>query len=320
VYHAAVKPIEGVIAVPKARIFQYLTIFCVFAAGAAHAQTTRTWVSGEGDDANPCSLANPCKTFAGAISKTTAGGEIDVLTPGAFGVVTISKALTIDGGGGQISSLQQAGTNGVTVTAGAGDVVTLRNLQFQGLAQAGTPGLNGIQLNSAKSLHIERCTIQNFSQHGINVATSAATQVFVDDTVSRGNTENGLNIVAASVEVRVSVSNSHFADNAIGIFSGDFSTTTVRNTAASGNSVSGFAASGAGGSATMTLVDSTSTNNLTNGISAGGGAASAQIRMSNVNIIGNPAGLVIGSNGTIVSFGNNHNTGSGAPSSTLLPQ
>src|SRR5216684_8686022 len=63
----------------------------------ANAQATRTWVSGVGDDANPCSRTAPCKTFAGAISKTAKGGEIDALDPGGFGAVTITKSITIDG-------------------------------------------------------------------------------------------------------------------------------------------------------------------------------------------------------------------------------
>ena len=69
----------------------------------AAAQATRTWVSGTGDDANPCSRTAPCKTFAGAISKTAAGGEISVLDPGGFGAVTITKSISI------VSEGQEAG-------------------------------------------------------------------------------------------------------------------------------------------------------------------------------------------------------------------
>src|SRR5437868_6459400 len=94
-------------------------------AGPAWAQATRTWVSGVGDDANPCSRTAPCKTFGGAISKTAAGGEIDALDPGGFGAVTITKAITIDGGGGQIASTLVTGTNGIVVAAGASDVVRI---------------------------------------------------------------------------------------------------------------------------------------------------------------------------------------------------
>jgi len=56
----------------------------------AHAQAVRTWVSGTGDDANPCSITSPCRTFAGAISKTQAGG-----------VISVFSALTGNGSDGQ---------------------------------------------------------------------------------------------------------------------------------------------------------------------------------------------------------------------------
>ena len=97
----------------------------VLAVVPAAAQATRTWVSGVGNDANPCSRTAPCKTFAGAISKTAAGGEISVLDPGGFGAVTITKSITIDGGGGQVASVLVSGTNGIVVS-GSGVVVTLR--------------------------------------------------------------------------------------------------------------------------------------------------------------------------------------------------
>src|SRR6266404_8225024 len=100
-------------------------------SSVASAQATRTWVSGVGDDAHPCSRTAPCKTFAGAISKTAPSGEIDCLDPGGFGAVTITKAITIDcdsGAGGVLVS----GTNGIVIAAGAGDVIVLRNIQING--------------------------------------------------------------------------------------------------------------------------------------------------------------------------------------------
>src|SRR5258705_3485893 len=90
------------------------------AAAPANAQATRTWVSGVGDDANPCSRTAPCKTFAGAISKTADQGEIDCIDPGGFGAVTITKSITIDGAG-TMGSILAAGTNGIIVNdAGSG--------------------------------------------------------------------------------------------------------------------------------------------------------------------------------------------------------
>src|ERR1700689_779274 len=119
----------------------------LFVAGLAitppEAQATRTWISGVGDDGNPCSRTAPCKTFAGAISKTATGGEIDVLDPGGFGAVTITKPITIDGNPGAIGGLLVSGTNGSTInsnpTPGA---VILRNLDINGI---GT-GINGVQI------------------------------------------------------------------------------------------------------------------------------------------------------------------------------
>src|SRR5712672_2031260 len=104
----------------------------LMASAPAHAQATRTWVSGVGDDVNPCSRTAPCKTFAGAISKTAAGGEINCLDPGGFGAVTIVKAMTISCEMGTAGVLVAAG-NGVNVSAGANDAVYLKGLDFEGL-------------------------------------------------------------------------------------------------------------------------------------------------------------------------------------------
>src|SRR4051794_20127750 len=96
----------------------------VGSASLAHAQATRTWVSGVGDDANPCSRTAPCKTFSGAISKTATGGEISVLDPGGFGGVTITKAITLNGEG-TLASILVAGVNGIIVNAPSNAVVRI---------------------------------------------------------------------------------------------------------------------------------------------------------------------------------------------------
>src|SRR6266481_3712094 len=117
----------------------------------AHAQATRTWVSGVGDDANPCSRTAPCKTFAGAISKTATGGIIVCLDPGGFGTLTITKSIAIDCTetfGGVLA----AGTNGINVN-GAGVVAILRGLSIEGV---GT-GLIGVNVTQAAAVHVEKC-------------------------------------------------------------------------------------------------------------------------------------------------------------------
>src|ERR1700742_1182796 len=106
----------------QSKLLTYVMAIACFGAVAAHAQATRTWVSGVGDDANPCSRTAPCKTFAGAISKTAASGEINVLDPGGFGGVTITKSITIRADHVEAGVLV-SGTNGIIINAGANDRV-----------------------------------------------------------------------------------------------------------------------------------------------------------------------------------------------------
>src|SRR5437762_11544993 len=169
----------------------------------ADAQATRTWVSGVGDDANPCSRTAPCKTFAGAISKTAASGEINCLDPGGFGAVTITKAMTI-ACEGVTAGVLAAGTNGIIVNAGVNDNVTLRGLDINGL---GT-GINGIRFLAGKALIVDNCQIYGFTTHGIDVALAASgSSLTVKDT--RINNLGGVGIRATTTAGVVSVSVDH---------------------------------------------------------------------------------------------------------------
>ena len=170
----------------KARFFVNviaLIVLTLSITSLANAQATRTWVSGVGDDANPCSRTAPCKTFAGAISKTAASGEISVLDPGGFGVVTITKAITINGDG-TLAGILSAGTTGIIVNAGANDVVYIRNVSING---AGT-GLNGIRFLAGKALHVENCNIYGIGNNsagngnGIFANLTGTGLLFVKDT------------------------------------------------------------------------------------------------------------------------------------------
>jgi hypothetical protein len=179
--------------------------------GSVHAQATRTWVSGVGDDANPCSRTAPCKTFAGAISKTAAGGEIDALDPGGFGALTITKAITIDGEG-TFASILVAGTNGINVAAGAADEVILRGLEIQGVGQ----GLYGVTFSSGSRLHIEKCTISRFTNSGIFFEAPAASKLLVTGTTIESNNGNAVDVATGG---QATVEGSVLSNNAgAGIF------------------------------------------------------------------------------------------------------
>jgi hypothetical protein len=165
----------------------------------AFAQATRTWVSGVGDDANPCSRTAPCKTFAGAISKTATGGEINCLDPGGFGGVTITKSIAIICQTGTAGVLV-SGTNAITVNAPAGAEILLYGLDMEGLANTSSAaGLNGVQIFSASIVTVQNCSIRNFSQNGINAAVAGARVMVLDSFIDSNN--GGINIGAAGAAV-----------------------------------------------------------------------------------------------------------------------
>src|SRR5260370_11892630 len=229
------------------------------------AQASRTWVSGVGDDATPCSRTAPCKTFAGAISKTAVGGEIDALDPGGFGALTITKAITLDGGGGQVASVLVAGTNGIVVQAGVNDVVTIRNLRLDGLLGSGNAGLNGIRWTSGKALHIEHCTIFGFSNNGIDIAKGDGGSAFVIDTVTANNGFCGLQSLNTTNTVSTTVERSDFNNIVCGVKSSDFSSMNIKDSEASGNQY-GFIAQSSAGISELNLSNSMAANNRVSGL------------------------------------------------------
>ena len=177
----------------------------------ADAQATRTWVSGVGDDANPCSRTAPCKTFAGAISKTATGGEINVLDPGGFGGVTITKSISI------IAEYVEAGvlvsgTNAIIVNAPAGSKVLLKGLDIEGL---GT-GLDGVKFLGAGQLYIINCSIRNFTNNGVNMAGTIAGEkhAFISDSyiIDNGSVagNGGVNAAAGNI---ISLTNTSLLSN-----------------------------------------------------------------------------------------------------------
>lgn len=306
--------------------FQFIFVLMACLSSQVFAQATRTWVSGVGDDANPCSRTAPCKTFAGAISKTAAGGVIDALDPGGFGAVTITKSITIEADGA-IASVLVSGTNGIIINAANIDVV-LRNIKIAGL---GT-GLKGIRFLQGGSLLVENSSIEGFTQSGISVESSTAMKLTVLDTVIRGNgsasvaTSGGITVEpTATGSVRGILDNVQIiqslgsglrigsqADPSVGPVS-----LTVRNSTASASSDNGFFVVG-GNSASQLMLDDVLSSENGVGVFASGG--NALIRMSASTVHGNTQGIQATVGGQVVSFGDNRirgNISDGAPTSTI---
>jgi hypothetical protein len=297
-------------------------IFMIALATMAQAQATRTWVSGVGDDANPCSRTAPCKTFAGAISKTATGGEIDALDSAGFGAVTITKSITIDGARGFIGGILSAGTTGVIVNATSTSTVVLRNLSING---AGT-GVFGVRALAVGTLSIENCVISGLTNHGIqmNLANGASGNLFVKDTFIRtGNNtvSRGINIepVSGSASVIAVIDNVRMEKMFIGFFGGAGAISTVRNSVIYGMASAAIATQAT--SNAQTNIENCVLNHNAFGVQAGTGAATIT-RVSNSMVINNSGKGFFVTGGTLVSFGNNTVTGNGAddPPTTTEPQ
>jgi len=300
--------------------FAFAMCFSLFSA-PAHAQATRTWVSGVGDDANPCSRTAPCKTFAGAISKTAIGGEIDALDPGGFGALTITKSITIDGGGGQVASVLVAGTNGFVVAAAATDIVTIKNLRIQGLrcttgGCTGSPGLSAIQFNTGAALVVDNVEIYGFANQGINFTPNQAnaSTLSVQDTLISNCGGGGVAVAptgggtAGAAITRSRVYNSQF-----GVKAQDNAKVNVSYSVLSNNVANGVVAVSASAAAEVNVTNSSISNNPNSGLATNGAAAT--IRIAYTSLLDNGTGINTAGGGTVsgTSPGTNVNAGNGTP-------
>jgi hypothetical protein len=197
------------------RIFVWLTLTLLFVSGV-QAQATRTWVAGMGNDDYPCSRAAPCKTLAGAIAKTIAGGEIDVMDAGGFGPVIITKPITIDGTG-VAASILAVQRDGITINLPGGAVPThstrsTRLVRIRGFSINGEgTGDNGINVISAGKVSVEDCVIDGFTHNGINLQSGL---LYVRNTTIRNNWGVGINVTGPS---QAAISDTSLVFNSTGL-------------------------------------------------------------------------------------------------------
>jgi hypothetical protein len=278
----------------------------VLASAPANAQATRTWVSGVGDDANPCSRTAPCKTFAGAISKTAAAGEINCLDPGGFGAVTVTKSMTISCEAGT-AGVVVSGTNAIIFAGGANDYLFLKGLDIEGF---GT-GLNGILFNTGAFLHVEDCVIRRFTGSGIQIlANSNASFEITRTTVfSNGNGASGAGIrIAPTAGTTKGVIDKVTADrNTFGIAADATNGSvalSIQNSISTGSTLAGIIGVASTGSAKIMVMGTEASNNTT-GIQNAGGTTT--IRVGQSSITGNTTGV----SGAVSSYVTNQLDGNG---------
>ena len=298
--------------------FKTLAVVIVVLAfsSVAQAQATRTWVSGVGDDVNPCSRTAPCKTFAGAISKTATGGEISVLDPGGYGTITITKGITINGDG-TLASILNSGINGVVVnitTNPATSTVYLRNLSINA-AQNALAG-DGIRVLSGGTVVVENCWIYGQSSDGIEVAATANTNLKVNNTTIEDVTGDCIKLSTTAGQVVAMISNSRLQNCANGLTANLNVRAGLVNTVIS-HGTTGVQTTGSG---SILNLDDVFVTYFTTGLKS---ITGSNIRVSDSIIAQNVTGMSTALGGTIDSFQGNSligNPTAGAFTTTTLKQ
>jgi hypothetical protein len=290
-----------------------VTSFILALATAAQAQATRTWVSGVGDDVNPCSRTAPCKTFAGAISKTAKDGEISVLDPGGYGAVTITKSIYINGThGAGYGSILNVLVNGVNINiTDVNDIrkaVRLRSLDINGASQ----GINGVNILAANNVWVEDCVIDGHTGNGTTTGigirmalTATSGSLFVSDTRIHKNI-TGIRVTTTSGFAVATIRNTNIENNTNGVEAAANGFVTVQECRVAANSTNGVSTSASG--AQLNLRDSLLANN---GTAVNAAAGSSVRAMSNL-LLNNTTGFG-GTTAVISSDGQNRNAGNTTP-------
>ncbi len=278
----------------------------------AQAQATRTWVSGVGDDANPCSRTAPCKTFAGAISKTFTNGEINCLDPGGFGAVTITKSITIDCHE-VLASILASGTTGIIVNIAPNPndplrTVRIRNLNINGTGASGSvgmqTGINGIRIDQAEMVYIEDVLVSDFAQRGIFDQRTAGGRLNVSHTTLRNNAIAGIVVSPATGSTRIDVALDHVIaeGNGSGMVFNNGPRVMINNSASSNNTNSGVESTSTAGSSTVNVNRSMVSNNGGTALVTTG---TSMLRFSDTDIAYNATGF----SGATLTFGTSRITG-----------
>ncbi|MEA2906799.1 MAG: hypothetical protein QOI12_4186 [Alphaproteobacteria bacterium] len=266
---------------------------------------SRTFVSANGDDGNNCSRPAPCRSFAGAIAKTYAGGEINVLDAGGYGTVVIDKPLSIvNDGAGSAGVLVPPGNTGIVIGAGPSDMIHLRGLIIDG---AGT-GQKGVVFNSGKSLTIENSVIRNLASDGLQFLPNASSTLSISNLLVADNGGSGIALVpsgAGTVMAALRGIEAYNNANSGVLLSGGstgMSNATATDSVSSRNGT-GFSVMSGGALTSLILRRSVASANTTGLLAQGTGAT---LRAAQSTVTGNTTGLAATGGGSILSYVDNY--------------
>jgi hypothetical protein len=297
-------PLKGISRMKRGTLFVALSVagmMLLLGIDPVQAQLTRSYVSRTGSDGNDCTQANPCASFTTAIANTNANGEANAVDTGGYTSFTVTKSLTVKANGA-VASLTPF-TVGITVNAGANDIVILSGLEINAFANGGTIG---IRIVSAKEVHIIDCHILGGSQAGIrDERTAAGSVLVVRDTNIHDSA--GIGVLLAGSNIRATLDNVHVNANNYGIAMATGNSMNVNRSTFTGNKTAGVEADTG---ARLFIDNSVINNNLSTGV-----ASSSSVVLNSTDVLYN-GGAGIG--GPSYSFGNNRIGGNGGTDAALM--
>ena len=287
-----------------------ILVAAILQLAPAYGQAMRTYVSGTGNDGNPCTLANPCRTLQAALKLTSAGGEIQSLNSADYGYVTINQAVTILGAHGATGVLA-ANVSGITINAGANDMVTLKGLEIDG----GGSGANGIQFNSGAALNVQDSVIRGFAT-GISFQPKAASSFSVSGTILSNNT-TGILFQTSTASTGV-LSDAHLVNNASGAVvqgasSASVASLTVQNGVVANNGTVGLLSNG------YSIVNVSGTTIANNGTGVQAQGSNAVLQLAGATVTGNGSGWIATNGGQVSSPGGNNSIGGNMTANSVPP-
>jgi hypothetical protein len=279
------------------------------AASTAEAVSPRAYVSVNGNDANTCNVpTTPCRTFTGAISQTTSGGEVVVLDSGTFGGGTISQSVTINAPAGVAALAATA----IIVNAGASDVVTLRGITFV----SPSPGSGtALTFSGGAGLNVENCVFHGW-QYGIYV--SAPGEIYVTNTTVRDSSARGIHLQAASGVIQASLANVQLLDNILGLYVSSNAKAGIKDAVVAGNGIGLNALAGGTGDSELAIETCALSNNSIGAYATSSAGGVGNLWISGSSVTGNTTGLLQGSSGVILSRTNNTIEGNGTDTSGTI--
>lgn len=192
-------------------LIAFASVFAACTASIAHAGIFRAYLSLSGNDANPCTVQQPCRLLPAALAAVNDGGEVWMLDSANYNTTTVSitRSVSILAVPGVVGSVVANGGDAITINAAASNIA-LRNLTVRPLSGSGTG--NGMTIAAVGSLSIDNMVFENLNDA---VSLSGAAKISIRESVFRHNF-SGLSVSqSAGAQETIAVDHASYIENSV---------------------------------------------------------------------------------------------------------